>query len=104
MSTLTLPKFSKQGCEGIQLIMTDFPDHLNTKYHCRSALLYKQRMYQSFKSLKGTIEPACKGTMEYYLLSCAYVFEKVPKSILKNDVDKVILLKVILSMKYNFVC
>ncbi|XP_028166780.1 MMS19 nucleotide excision repair protein homolog [Ostrinia furnacalis] len=89
MTTLSSPEFSQHGCEAIQLIMTDYPDSLNRKQHCRSGLLYKQRFYQNFKSLTSTVGPVDDETKQCYLLSWAYVLEKVPKTVLNSDVGQI---------------
>ncbi|KAL0830754.1 hypothetical protein ABMA28_002878 [Loxostege sticticalis] len=100
ITTLSSQEFSEHGSEAIKLVMTDYPDYLNSKHHCRSGLLYKQRMYQSFKSLTGNIGPENDDTKQYYLLSWAYVLEKVPKTVLNNDVGKIALL-IVESLEYD---
>lgn len=68
--------------------MADFPDCLNSKHHCRTSLLFKQRMFQSFTKMSGNVvlSPEAK---EAFLLSWAYILDKIPKSVLNNEVNKV---------------
>jgi hypothetical protein len=81
-------EYCKQGACAIHLIMEESAECLKTKCHCRTGLLYKQRMYQNFKGLAEKLEPMTE-VKESYLLSWAYVLEKVPKTVLNNDVVKV---------------
>ncbi|KOB71804.1 DNA repair/transcription protein met18/mms19 [Operophtera brumata] len=60
-----------QGAAVINLIMTDFAEHLNPRQHCRISLLYKQRMFVSFMKLTETMEAVKPETKEAYLLSWA---------------------------------
>ncbi|XP_047024879.1 MMS19 nucleotide excision repair protein homolog [Helicoverpa zea] len=87
---LSTSQYSGMGAESIKLIMTEHPDYLNAKQHCRISLLYKQRMFETFsglaEKLKTSIGPA---TRENYLLSWAYVLDKAPKVVLKNEASKV---------------
>ncbi|XP_038214057.1 MMS19 nucleotide excision repair protein homolog [Zerene cesonia] len=88
--TIANPDCCKQGSEAIKLIMSDYPDSLNSRLHCRTSILYKQRMFQSFAMLADKLGPFNEETKEAYLLSWAYVLEKAPKTVLKNEVSKVI--------------
>ncbi|KAJ0183452.1 hypothetical protein K1T71_001428 [Dendrolimus kikuchii] len=88
-NTITNTEYCKQASEAIGLIMTDCPNHLTAKQHCRISLLYKQRMFQSFSNLTDKIGPSTPDTKEAYLLSWAYVIGKAPKSVLNNEVLKI---------------
>ena len=69
--------------------MTEYPDYLNIKSHCRTSLLYKQRMFHTFTKLSEKLDIANDGTKEAYCLSWAYVLEKTPKTVLNSEVNKV---------------
>lgn len=96
---LSIPDYSLASAEAIYLIMTDDPDHLTPKHHCRISLLYRQRMYQSFSALASKLE-VTDGTKENVLLSWAYVLAKAPKTVLNSEVNKVVPL-VIDSLQYD---
>ncbi|KAM3958449.1 MMS19 nucleotide excision repair protein [Aphomia sociella] len=86
--TLSSPLYCKESSTAIQLIMTDYTEYLNTRCHCRTSLLYKQRMFQNFSTLAENVT-LNETTKEHYLLSWAYVLGKVPKSVLNNEVTKI---------------
>ena len=87
---LATSKYCNNAAEAIKLIMSESPEHMNTKKHCRISLLYKQRMFIAFSGLSEKLKPALTAdTKESYLLSWAYVLEKAPKTVLKNEADKV---------------
>ncbi|KAI8421894.1 hypothetical protein MSG28_009825 [Choristoneura fumiferana] len=88
IAVLSHPNYTKLGAKAIHLIMTDFPDHLNAKYHCRISLLYRQRMFQNFSVLTEKLAVSCQ-TKESVLLSWAYILERAPKSVLNNEIKKV---------------
>ncbi|XP_072932864.1 MMS19 nucleotide excision repair protein [Epargyreus clarus] len=79
----------KEGSEAIRLIMTDFPDCLNTRHHAKISILYKQRMFQTFMTLTEKFGPSSPDTKEAYLLSWGYILAKTPKSVLNNEVNKI---------------
>ncbi|CAH2084528.1 unnamed protein product [Euphydryas editha] len=87
--SISNPECSLQGSDAIKIIMTDFPDCLNTKHHCRTSLLYRQRMFQNFTKMSENVvlTPEAK---EAYVLSWAYILEKTPKTILNNEVNKIV--------------
>ncbi|CAH0719867.1 unnamed protein product, partial [Brenthis ino] len=87
--SISNPESSRKGSEAIYIIMTEFPDYLNSKNHCRVSLLYKQRMFHTFSKLSEKLDPINADTKEAYCLSWAYVLEKTPKSVLNNEVNKV---------------
>lgn len=79
------PSYCKHGSEAIRIIMTDYPDCLSLKQHCRSSLLHKQRMFVSFSNLAKKLDPLTPETKEDYFLSWAYVLAKTPKTVLNNE-------------------
>ncbi|XP_050677802.1 MMS19 nucleotide excision repair protein homolog [Leptidea sinapis] len=85
---LKQPECSRQASEAIRVIMTESPDNLNTKHHCRTSLLYKQRIFQSFSTSVEKLGPweSSKGN---YLISWSYILEKAPKSVLNSEVNKI---------------
>ncbi|XP_075975169.1 MMS19 nucleotide excision repair protein [Anticarsia gemmatalis] len=87
----TLPKaeYSKNASESIRIIMTDFPEYLSSKQHCRTSILYKQRMFETFCSLMEKIDEPTSETKEDYLLSWAYVLAKTPSVILNSNANKI---------------
>ncbi|CAF4850723.1 unnamed protein product [Pieris macdunnoughi] len=87
--TLSNPECCQQGAEAIRLIVSDQPDCLNARHHCRTSLLYRQRIFQSFANLSEKFDPISE-TKETYLLCWAYVLEKAPKSVLNNEVGKIL--------------
>ncbi|XP_026748982.2 MMS19 nucleotide excision repair protein homolog [Galleria mellonella] len=100
MVTMSSPVYCKESSKAIQLIMTDHTEYLNQKYHCRTSLLYKQRMFQSFSTLTEKLGTLNESTKEHYLLSWAYVLEKVPKSVLNNEATRIVPI-VIDSLEYD---
>ncbi|XP_046977758.1 MMS19 nucleotide excision repair protein [Vanessa cardui] len=86
--SISNPECSQQGSDAIRIIMTDFPDCLNYRHHCRTSLLYKQRMFLTFTKMSENMS-ICPETKEAYILSWAYILEKTPKSVLNNDVNKI---------------
>ncbi|XP_028027828.1 MMS19 nucleotide excision repair protein homolog [Bombyx mandarina] len=89
VNTLSNTQYSKQGSEAIKLIMSDSPNYLSSRQHCRTSLLYRQRMFQNFAKLTHKLPPLEGAANESYLLSWAYVFEKTPKSVLNNETTKI---------------
>ncbi|CAG5003760.1 unnamed protein product [Parnassius apollo] len=86
---ITNQEFTQHGADAVRLIMTEFPEYLNTRQHCRISPFYKQRMFQSFSNLTTKIDPLSPDVKETYLLSWAYIIEKTPKSVLNNEVHQV---------------
>ncbi|XP_059057312.1 MMS19 nucleotide excision repair protein [Achroia grisella] len=98
--TLSSPEYCKESSKAIQLIMEDDREYLNQKCHCRTSLLYKQRMFLNFSTLAEKMAPINENVKEEYLLSWAYVLEKVPKCVLNNEVAKIVPL-VVDSLEYD---
>ncbi|KAH9638499.1 hypothetical protein HF086_007469 [Spodoptera exigua] len=87
---LAISQYCTHGSEAIKLIMNENTDYLNRKQHCRISLLYKQRMFETFSALTEKIKPNLSAeTKESYLLSWAYVLDKAPKTVLKNEANKI---------------
>ncbi|CAH2047442.1 unnamed protein product, partial [Iphiclides podalirius] len=86
---ITNEEFSKSGADAIRLVVTDFPDHLNARQHCRISPFYMQRMFQSFSSITGKVGPLSPDVKESYLLSWAHILGKTPRSILNNEANRV---------------
>lgn len=87
---LATPQYCVHGSDAIKLIMNENTDYLSRKQHCRISLLYKQRMFETFSVLTDKIKPNLSSeTKESYLLSWAYVLDKAPKTVLKNEANKV---------------
>ncbi|CAH2207523.1 jg18165, partial [Pararge aegeria aegeria] len=72
--SISNPECSKAGSESIRTIMTELPNCLSARQHCRSSLLYKQRMFQAFASMSEKLGPITQDKEAYYL-SWAYVLE-----------------------------
>lgn len=89
VGVLNTKEYCKEGSEAIRLIMTEYPEYLNVKQHCRISLLYKQRMFETFSGLSCKLGNLTPDTKESYLLSWAYVMEKAPKTVLNNQANKV---------------
>ncbi|CAK1555240.1 unnamed protein product [Leptosia nina] len=87
--TITNPECCKDGSEAIRLIMTDQPDSLNSRLHCRTSILYKQRIFQAFVTMSSKLGPFDGETKEAYLLSWAYVLEKAPKTVLNIEAAQI---------------
>ncbi|XP_023954524.2 MMS19 nucleotide excision repair protein homolog [Bicyclus anynana] len=83
------PECSKAASESIRTIMTDTSNCLSSRQHCRSSLLYKQRMFQAFTNMSEKIGPPGPDKEAYYL-SWAYVLEKTPKTVLNNEISKIV--------------
>lgn len=82
------PDYAHYGAEALCLIMTDSPEYLTPRHHCRVSLLYKQRMFQSFSDLTESVDVK-EEAKESYMLSWAYVLAKTPKTVLNAEVEKV---------------
>ncbi|CAD0201665.1 unnamed protein product [Chrysodeixis includens] len=89
VGVLNTKEYCREGSEAIRLIMTEYPEYLNVKQHCRISLLYKQRMFETFSGLSCKLGNLTPDTKESYLLSWAYVMEKAPKTVLNNQAKKV---------------
>ncbi|XP_026318835.1 MMS19 nucleotide excision repair protein homolog isoform X2 [Hyposmocoma kahamanoa] len=86
---LSSPDYSRDAAEALHVIMTDSPDYLTPRHHCRVSLLYKQRMFQSFSKLAECFIVK-EEIKESYMLSWAYILAKTPKTVLNDEVEKIV--------------
>ncbi|KAJ8723186.1 hypothetical protein PYW08_003098 [Mythimna loreyi] len=90
IGTISTTRYCNDAAEAIKLIMSESQEYLSPKQHCRISLLYKQRMFQTFSGLSDNVKQSLTPeNKESYLLSWAYVMDKAPKTVLKNEAAKV---------------
>ncbi|XP_032516454.2 MMS19 nucleotide excision repair protein isoform X1 [Danaus plexippus] len=87
--SISTSECSVEASEAIKIIMTDSENCLNARHHCRTSLLYRQRMFQTFVNLTEKLGPPNSDSEEAFYLSWGYVLEKTPKSILNSQINKV---------------
>ncbi|KAJ8716784.1 hypothetical protein PYW07_003411 [Mythimna separata] len=90
IGTISTVRYCTDAAEAIKLIMSENPEYLSAKHHCRISLLYKQRMFQTFSGLADNLKQSLPSeNKECYLLCWAYVLDKAPKTVLKNEASKI---------------
>ncbi|XP_034829166.1 MMS19 nucleotide excision repair protein [Maniola hyperantus] len=86
--SISNPDCSRVGSEAIRCIVSDLPGSLSARQHCRQSLLYKQRLFQAFAALSEKTKPP--SDKEFYYATWAYVLQQTPKSVLNNEINKIV--------------
>lgn len=86
IEALKTPELCYEAADSVRVIMDESKDYLTTKYHCKSSFLYNQRIFLKFKMLTENFE--FTETREAYLLCWAHILDKLPESLLVNEIEK----------------
>lgn len=79
----------QNAAEAINIIVKDSNEYLNAKCHCKTSLLYKQRIFQKYLDMAEEFNDFNPEVKESYLLSWAYILREIPKTLLINNANKV---------------